>query len=151
MSTPRTRIAIIPCSKEKIWDLEPDRGATPAKFAYTSSLHLLCQEYAEKYADGWIILSAKYGFLSPEDSIPATYDITFSRPEDPVISVDDLSSQAEGINADELLLLLPPDYETRVRSAFRDRPMTFLVPLGTYKDIKTMEIELAQALNNHGA
>jgi len=148
---PRTRIAIIPCSKEKIWDQEPDRGATPARLAYTSSLHLLCQAYAEKYADGWIILSAKYGLLAPEDPIPATYDITFSRPEDPVISMGDLSLQAERINADELLLLLPPDYETRVRAAFRDRPMDFLAPLGTYKDIKTMEIELAQALNNQGA
>jgi len=37
------------------------------------------REYAEHFGDRWVILSAKYGFLNPEDTIEGTYNVTFKR------------------------------------------------------------------------
>jgi hypothetical protein len=140
-------LAIIPCSKEKIWDTEPERGAVPAGIAYTSTLHKLCQDYANAHADHWIILSAKYGFLSPSDPVPGPYDITFSRAQDPVVGDRLLTLQAQAISARELLLLLPPDYAQRVRRAFAGRSLALHHPFGGGQDLATFEQQLGKALS----
>jgi len=138
----RSTLAIIPCSKEKIWDEAPERGPCEARFAYTSRLHELCRIYAEEYADRWLILSAKYGFLKPDDILPETYDVTFSRSEDPFISLEDLRKQAQSIQARSLLLLLPSDYESRVIQAFEGLQLEFRLPLTQQSNTRAMELEL---------
>ena len=140
-------LAIIPCSREKIWDAEPQRGAVTAGAAYTSPLHLRCQEYAKRHADGWMVLSAKYGFLAPGDPVPGSYDVTFSRPDDPVVSDRVLANQAQAINAQELLLLLPPEYEARVRHAFFGRNLPVRAPFAPWQDLATLEAQIVRALS----
>jgi len=114
-------LAIIPCSKEKIWDDAPQLGAVAAREAYCSPLYRLCLQHAEQHADRYVILSAKYGFLAPSDPIPGTYDVTFSRPDDPVVTDAVLRQQASAWPAQGLLLLLPARYEARVRAAVGHR------------------------------
>ena len=58
-------LVIIPCGKSKIWDTEPDVRDVAARFVYTSSYFKINKEYAEKFGSNWLILSAKYGLISP--------------------------------------------------------------------------------------
>jgi hypothetical protein len=113
-------LAVIPCSKEKIWDIDAQRGAVRADQAYRSAFHKLSRLYAEKHADDWVILSAKYGFLCPGDRVDGPYDVTFGRPLDPYITQSDLSAQAsEGWSkVGAVIVLCPSLYEQRVRRAF---------------------------------
>lgn len=93
-------LGIIPCSKAKIWDAFPDIGGVLAENAYTNPFHQLARSYVNLFAKDWVIFSAKYGFLSPQEIIPEFYDVTFDRPEDPYISIDELKQQikAKGLH-----------------------------------------------------
>ena len=51
------------------------------------------EEYAERFADRWLILSAKYGFIDPDFVIPENYDVTFKDPGTNPISIDRLREQ----------------------------------------------------------
>src|SRR5680860_1607691 len=72
-------LVIVPCGKRKIWDHDPTHGPAKAEDAYTGTLFRLNREYAEKYGDRWLILSAKYGFVPPEFEIPESYDVAFNK------------------------------------------------------------------------
>ncbi len=48
--------------------------------------------YAEHFADQWVILSAKYGFLDPDTEI-RNYNVTFLKSSTHPISVDKLRRQ----------------------------------------------------------
>lgn len=61
------RLCIIPCGKKKIWDVQPDAGPVRAEDAYLSPFHQACERYAKTFFDEWVILSAKHGFLRPDD------------------------------------------------------------------------------------
>jgi len=75
-------ICIVPCGNKKIWDVFPDAGPTPAKNAYVGGFASKCQEYARAfYPDNYFILSAKYGFLQPEEIVPNKYNVTFKNPQ----------------------------------------------------------------------
>lgn len=52
--------------------------ATLARDLYTSDWFRKAAAYAEKHADAWYILSAKYGLVSPDQNI-APYDETLNR------------------------------------------------------------------------
>lgn len=71
------RLCIIPCGKKKIWDIHPDTGPIRAEDAYLSPFHQACERYAKAFFDEWVILSAKHGFLRPDDTVPENYDVTF--------------------------------------------------------------------------
>lgn len=73
---PHGILAIVPCSKTKIWSRNFLAGPTPAKDAYISSAFRLHRRYAETFASEWRILSAWYGFLHPEHLIE-DYDAKF--------------------------------------------------------------------------
>ncbi|MBN1427424.1 MAG: hypothetical protein JXB07_03505 [Anaerolineae bacterium] len=62
-------LCFVGCVKEK--QLTP----TLAQNLYTSSLFQKSRAYAERYADKWYILSAKYGLLKP-DQVVVPYDMT---------------------------------------------------------------------------
>ncbi|WP_239254586.1 DUF6884 domain-containing protein [Listeria ilorinensis] len=72
---------IVPSGKPKIWDKSPEKGAVPARKAYTGTFHRLARAYAEQFAGngGYLILSPKYGFLRPNDLVPGSYDVRFTR------------------------------------------------------------------------
>jgi hypothetical protein len=113
-------LAVIPCSREKVWDLKPNAGAVRADQAYRSAFHRLTRQYAELHADEWVILSAKYGFLKPGDTIAGSYDVTFGRPDDPFISDAALRRQAveQWAHVGRVIVLCPSLYTARVRAAF---------------------------------
>lgn len=88
-------LVIVSCGMRKIWDSNPSAGPTPARYAYVGPPFKVNAEYAEKFADHWVILSAKYGFITPDFIIPANYSATFRRPETNPISVTMLKDQFE--------------------------------------------------------
>ncbi len=89
-------LCIVPCGNRKIWDVEPQAGPTRAGSVYIGPFARKCREYAEKYHPAsWCILSAKYGFLFPEDIIPAPYNVSFNARKTNPISVGELSAQAK--------------------------------------------------------
>jgi hypothetical protein len=60
---------IVPCTQEKVWDINPDAGALRAKDAYTKPVFRAWCAYAEQSGCPWFILSTKYGLIRPEQSI----------------------------------------------------------------------------------
>lgn len=68
-SKPTHHIALVSCSKTKLG------RAAPARDLYTSPLFKKSRAWAERYADEWWILSAKYFLRSPGD-LTMPYDVT---------------------------------------------------------------------------
>ena len=75
----RRTLVVVPCGEPKIWDRKPEAGPTPAKDAYVGTAFKVNRQYAERVGDAWVVLSAKYGLLSPEDTVQGPYDVTFNR------------------------------------------------------------------------
>jgi len=87
-------LVVVSCGKTKIWDLNPAARPTKARNAYVGGPFKVNKEYAERFADRWVILSAKYGFIDPDFVIPENYDVTFKDPGPNPISIDRLREQA---------------------------------------------------------
>lgn len=149
MTAPRRRAAIIPCSKEKAWDLDPARGAVPAGEAYVSDFHRLTRRFAETRAERVLILSAKYGLLDLDDLVPSSYDVTFSRPGDPVVSRETLAAQAraKGLERyDELWVVCPDDYLREIERAVEGLGVSVVAPLRGLGGLEEMGRFLERAL-----
>jgi hypothetical protein len=73
-------LVIISCGRAKIWDKQPNLGAVQAKDAYSSPVFRAGRRYAEHFAEKWVILSAKYGFLEA-DQLIEPYNLSFYQPE----------------------------------------------------------------------
>lgn len=73
-------LVIVPCGHSKIWNRYPNAGPTPARDVYTGAPFKVNRDYAERFGEKWIILSAKYGFISPDFVIPGPYNVTFKEP-----------------------------------------------------------------------
>lgn len=88
-------LCIVSCGKRKAWDHYPGLGAVRARDAYTGPLTRLAAKYAERFHSGhWVILSAKHGFLRPEDLVPGPYNVSFKDPRTRPIRVEELRLQA---------------------------------------------------------
>lgn len=83
-------LVIVPCGRSKIWDRHPALGPVPARDAYTGTPFRVNRPDAERFEDSWVILSAKYGFISPDFVIPSPYEVTFTRRSNGPISVERL-------------------------------------------------------------
>jgi hypothetical protein len=86
-------LVIVPCGQSKIWDRYPNAGPVAARNAYTGPLFRVNREYAEKFGDRWVVLSAKYGFISPDFVIPGPYEVTFKKKRTNPILVSILGEQ----------------------------------------------------------
>lgn len=64
-----TTIGLVACSKTKL-----DRPS-PARELYTSPLFRAARDYCEQTYDGWLILSALHGLVTPGE-IVVPYDVT---------------------------------------------------------------------------
>ena len=115
-------LCIIPCGSKKIWDINPHAGPTVARHVYVGSFTNKCQQYAELfYPDSWCILSAKHGFLFPDDKVPKPYDVTFNDKKTNPISSAELSLQAKnkGLNQyDSIIVIGGKIYTDRVSEIF---------------------------------
>ncbi|MGO0061214.1 DUF6884 domain-containing protein [Brevibacillus fluminis] len=95
------RVCIIPCGAKKIWDIVPEAGPTMAKDAYRSAFHQACQSYAKAFFADWLILSAKHGFLAPDDWVVANYDCAFGTDNPAIIGVEALRESAAAKRLDQ--------------------------------------------------
>ena len=123
-------LGIIPCSKEKIWDIKPNVGPVKAKDAYRSAFHQYARAYALKNCSHHIIFSAKYGFMEPDFIISGPYDVTFNRPQDPCILDADLMKQAQRYaHFKTVAVLCPKTYANKIEISFSKTTAQLVYPL----------------------
>jgi len=141
-------LCIIPCGNRKIWDKNPNAGPTRARDVYIGPFAKKCKEYAEKfYPSSWCILSAKYGFLFPDDIVPGPYNVTFNDKRTNPISVGELSKQVKekGLDKYEKILVLGgKKYVSVVKKVFSKKKV--YVPLEGYKGIGYMMNRINKAI-----
>jgi len=94
-------LVIVPCGQSKVWDDEPERGPVMARDAYTGSPFRVNRAYAEAFASRWVILSAKYGFISPDFLIPGPYNVTFKKRVTNPVGLARLIVQIKELRLDE--------------------------------------------------
>jgi len=114
-------LVIVPCGQAKIWKKNPKHGPEKAKTAYIGSPFKVNRAFAEKFSDRWLILSAKYGFIDPDFTIPENYNVTFKDPSTKPIFVDALRKQAEEKNLQEYHIVIAlggEDYSSKVEQVF---------------------------------
>ncbi len=115
-------LCIVPCGKKKIWDVQPDAGPTEARSVYVGSLVRKGIKYAEMYyPSSWCILSAKYGFVCPDELIPGPYNVTFNDPKTGPVTLAMLVEQAEAKNLvsyDEIVVVGGTRYEAMAHLVF---------------------------------
>ena len=113
------KLCIVTCSKKKIWDKFPNKGFVKAKEAYIGNFAKACIEYAEKfYPNNYVILSAKYGFLYPDEDIQ-NYNVTFEDER-----IEELRKQAEEkglMKYDEIIVLAGKKYFEIVKKVFEGK------------------------------
>lgn len=116
------RLCIVPCGSRKIWDKNPNTGPAKAKKVYIGPFAKKCREYAEKfYPSTGCIISAKYGFLFPDDVVPGNYDVSFKKRKTNPITIKELSTQAmqKGLDQYNIIVTLGGrDYVEMVCSVF---------------------------------
>jgi hypothetical protein len=79
------------------------------------------REYAERFGDSWVILSAKYGFLNPDDIVEGPYNVTFKRRPPRLIDGAALCQQAldRGLDRfEDVIGLGARDYRAVIEHAF---------------------------------
>jgi hypothetical protein len=143
-------LCIVPCGHRKVWDKKPDAGPTQARYVYTGPFASKCREYAERfYPRSWYILSAKFGFMSPDFVIGGPYNVTFKAKKTNPISMEVLSAQVItlGLNRFEKILALGgKGYVEIVGKAFRGREI--INPLSGCKGNGIMMGRLERAIRS---
>lgn len=128
----RNTLCYISCTKEKIWDIAPHLEGVQASCAYRNSDFILANNISEKLGGRIIIFSAKYGFLDPTDIIPGPYDITFSRKDDPVISMNDLHQQADQkklLSYNDIHVFCSEPYHQRIKTIYNKEKIKIHNPI----------------------
>jgi len=122
------RLCIIPCGKKKIWDKYPDYGEAEAKDVYISPFGKACQAYATEFFENWVILSAKHGFLRPDDIVLENYDLAFDSKSDEIISIEQLQKQMvdkDLLQFEEIVLLAGKKHKKVVTKLYPEEIITY--------------------------
>ncbi|MFT4138608.1 MAG: hypothetical protein QM671_06345 [Bacillus sp. (in: firmicutes)] len=141
------RLCIIPCGKKKIWDKHSNYGPMEAKDVYISPFGKACQAYASMFFENWAILSAKHGFLRPNDIVLKNYDLAFDSKSDEVISIEKLQKQMVDkslLQFDEIVLLAGKKHKKVVTKLYPEEMITY--PLEGCKGIGYMLQRLKEAV-----
>lgn len=141
------RLCIIPCGKKKIWDKHSNYGPMEAKDVYISPFGKACQAYATMFFENWVILSAKHGFLRPNDIVLENYDLAFDSKSDEVISIEQLQKQLVDkslLQLDEIVLLAGKKHKKVVTKLYPEEMITY--PLEGCKGIGYMLQRLKEAV-----
>ena len=145
------KLCIVTRSRKKIWDKDPNAGPVKARDAYIGPLARKAVEYAERFCkDGYVILSAKHGFLSPDDIVPGNYNTSFTNPKTNPISIEELKRQAEekGLTRyDEIVVLAGKAYLKVVEEVFRGKRIR--APLKGLRGIGYMLKALKKAIEEN--
>ena len=141
-------LCIASCGSKKIWSKNPKAGPTKAKDVYIGPFAKKCREYAEKfYPSSWYILSAKHGFLLPDDVIPGPYNVSFNKKITNPISLKALSKQSIDKKLDKhenIVVLGGKNYTEIAKQVFVGK--TVLNPLSGCKGIGYMMGKLNDAI-----
>lgn len=144
------RLCVVPCGDKKIWDKNPHAGPTKARDVYIGNFARTCIKYAEKfYPDSYVILSAKHGFLYPDEVIPENYNVTFKDPKSKPISVEELRKQAEEkglMKYNEIVVVAGSDYVNVVKEVFKGKKI--VAPLKGRGGMFQMIAAMKQAINS---
>lgn len=120
---------IVPCGASKVWDKKPSLGPVKAMDAYIGAPFKVHREYAEKYADHWLILSAKYGLIESDAEIPGNYNVTFKDPATNPIGIEQLMKQAEMYrDFDKVVAFGGKDYTGKVERIFKNSKAIIVKP-----------------------
>ena len=114
-------LCIVPCSQMKIWKKNPSAGPTRAKDAYIGPFTTKCREYAERFYSSWCFLSAKYGFLFPDEVVPGPYNVTFIDSATDPMTIQELKRQSaeKGLDKyDKVVVLGGKHYKQIARKVF---------------------------------
>jgi hypothetical protein len=144
------RLCIVPCGTAKIWDKEPQAGPTQAQFVYTGVFASACQKYAKAFFKNWVILSAKHGFLFPEEIINESYNVSFIKHTDETITTEELIDQAREkglMDFNEIIVLGGKHYVNRTKAIF-DHGQQIILPLSDCKGIGYMLQKLTRSLES---
>jgi len=115
-------LVIVPCGSSKIWGKFPKSKATIAEEAYIGHPFKVNRTFAEKFADKWVILSAKYGFMDPDFPLRENYDVSFNDLATDPISLSELKAQVKrkGLESYEFVIALGGEnYIEIVRELFK--------------------------------
>jgi hypothetical protein len=124
-----TTLVIVPCGRQKIWATRPGAGPVAARDAYTGPPFRLNRQYAERFGDCWVILSAKYGFIDPLFLVPGPYEVTFKSLATQPISPAVLREQARALaHASTIIGLGGQDYRAALQDAFSETGVTLVFP-----------------------
>ena len=141
-------LAVVQCGASKIWKKNRNAGSVPAKNAYVSGYFRNNRAYAERFADRWFILSAKYGFLDPGKRI-CSYNVSFLKPRSRPISLAKLQAQ---VNARRLsryrkvIVLGGSLYADKVEEAFGGTKCRVYRPFDGLKGIGYIQHAVSRAL-----
>ena len=141
------RLCIIPCGKKKIWDKHSNYGPMEAKDVYISPFGKACQAYATMFFENWVILSAKHGFLRPNDIVLENYDLACDSKSDEVISIEQLQKQLVDkslLQFDEIVLLAGKKHKKVVTKLYPEEMITY--PLEGCKGMGYMLQRLKEAV-----
>ncbi|SDJ76492.1 DUF6884 domain-containing protein [Sediminibacillus albus] len=148
------KLCIIPCGKKKVWDIKGDIGPVPAKEAYIGTLHRLCENYANHFQLDWVVLSAKHGFLLPDDIVPENYDLTFNHKSDRIVTTEFLQKQihTKGLdNYQQCIVLTGKKYNRVIHNSFQATSPHVVFPLQGCGGIGRIQQQLKQAVENNQA
>jgi hypothetical protein len=93
-------LVVVPCGSTTVWSRNPHTGPTEAYHAYVGTPFKLKRAYAERFADRWVMLSAKYGLIRPNFSIPEPYLTSFTNAGSNPISLQRLKEQVVELKLD---------------------------------------------------
>jgi hypothetical protein len=117
-------LVVIPCGRSKIWKKDPRHGPAKARVAYVGSPFKVNRAFAERFADKWIILSAKYGLIDPDFIIPKDYDVTFTKPSTNPVTMEQVKKQLQDMENlqeyDTVIALGGEEYTNIVKQVFMD-------------------------------
>lgn len=124
-------LVIVPCGRSKVWSTDSSFGSVNAADAYTGTPFNLNRQYAERFGDGWVILSAKYGFIPPNFVIPGPYEVTFNRKSTNPIAHEQLRQQVRDQRLHRYSIVVGlggKAYREAITAAFNDSGVRIVFP-----------------------
>jgi len=144
------RLCITPCGKAKVWDHRPDAGEVEAREAYVGAFAKACRAYAAAFFDEWVILSAKHGFLRPNDLLQENYDVSFTSPLAEQMPLHRMQAQLDEkgfAEVRQVVVLGGSKYVRAVRRIFGEE-VEILTPLSGCRGIGYMLQRMNQAVRD---